>query len=68
MKLYERRWYVYAREPEDPKMKVYALDRITALRATDEVFDFEPTYRDRESIEKSFGYQILNKPHHKYSV
>jgi hypothetical protein len=61
VKLYERRWYVYAREPEDPKMKVYALDRITALRATDEVFDFEPTYRDRESIEKSFGYQIFEQ-------
>ena len=42
-------------------MKVYALDRITALRATDEVFDFEPTYRDRESIEKSFGYQIFEQ-------
>lgn len=61
VKLYDRRWYVYAREPENPKMKVYALDRITALKLTDEVFDFEPTYQDRESIEKSFGYQIFEQ-------
>lgn len=58
VKLYDRRWYVYAREPEDPKMKVYALDRIKELRTTNEEFAFEPTYEDRESIDKSFGYRI----------
>jgi len=58
VKLYDRRWYVYAREPEDPKVKVYALDRIKELRTTNEVFTFEPTYEDKESIDKSFGYRI----------
>ena len=67
VKLYERRWYVYAGSGRSQNEGVCA-GQDYGIEATDEVFDFEPTYRDRESIEKSFGYQILNKPHHKYSV
>ncbi|OQC55502.1 MAG: hypothetical protein BWX52_02023 [Bacteroidetes bacterium ADurb.Bin013] len=58
VKLYDNRWYMFAREPENPKMKVYALDRIKVLRTLDEEFTFEPTSADRESIDKCFGHCI----------
>lgn len=38
VKLYGRRWYLYADKPNDPKIKLYALDRMQCVRITDERF------------------------------
>lgn len=46
VKLYDRRWYLYANKPSDEKIKLYALDRMHAVKTQEEEFmmpaDFEP--------------------------
>lgn len=38
VKLYERRWYLYADKPHEAKIKLYALDRMQAVRLTEKRF------------------------------
>ena len=38
VKLYERRWYLYADKPYEAKIKLYALDRMQAVRLTEKRF------------------------------
>ena len=38
VKLYERRWYLYADKPHEAKIKLYALDRMQAVRVNEKRF------------------------------
>lgn len=60
VKLYDNRWYVYARTEEDPTMKQYALDRMDCVTVLDKHFDFEPTAENSSAIQNSFGHQIYD--------
>lgn len=46
VKSHERRWYLYANKPDDPQIKLYALDRIIECKLLTETFtcpkDFDP--------------------------
>lgn len=50
-KLIDRRWYLYASKPNDPKVKLYALDRFEGCSVLDKRFDY-PTDFDAESYTK----------------
>lgn len=58
LKLYDSRWYLYARNLTEPMMKQYALDRIDDLTISEKKFDFEPSEADRQSLEYCFGHSI----------
>lgn len=58
VKLYDNRWYVYAREADCDVMKHYALDRINDIKVSEEKFTFEPSTADRDNLEHCFGHSI----------
>ena len=58
IKLYDNRWYLYARSIDTPTMKVYALDRIANILISNEQFEFEPSDEELLSVKYSFGYMI----------
>ena len=61
VKLYDRRWYLYANKPSDEKIKLYALDRIHAVKTQDEQFvlptDFDPEVYTHDA----FGVAIYDE-------
>ncbi len=61
VKLYDRRWYLYANKPSDEKIKLYALDRMHAVKVQDERFvlpaDFDPEAYTRNA----FGVAIYDE-------
>lgn len=59
LKLYDNRWYMYARKVNSPQMKQYALDRIDNIIVSEKKFDFEPLYSDWENLEYCFGHTIF---------
>ena len=58
IKLYDNRWYLYARSIDNSKMKVYGLDRIVDILVSEEQFDFEPSDEEILSVKYSFGYMV----------
>lgn len=61
VKLYDRRWYLYANKPSDVKIKLYALDRMHAVNVQKERFvlpaDFDPEAYTRNA----FGVAIYDE-------
>ena len=55
VKLFNRRWYVYGRTETEEKVKVYALDRIKKLTATNITFVFPVDFEAAEFLNASIG-------------
>lgn len=58
VKFYERRWYLYANKELDPQIKLYALDRMQAVEATDERFKMPEHFRPAEYLAGAFGVSV----------
>lgn len=61
VKLYDRRWYLYAGKPSDTKIKLYALDRMHAVAKTEEVFDMPEDFDPEEYTRNAFGVAIYDE-------
>ena len=55
VKLFNRRWYVYGKTETEDKVKVYALDRIKKLTATNRKFVFPVNFVAAEFLNASIG-------------
>jgi len=60
VKLYGRRWYLYADKPNDPKIKLYALDRMQAVRITDERFALPADLDPEVFLSDAFGVAVYD--------
>lgn len=58
IKLFRQRWYLLARSTYDNRMRIYGLDRITALLETDKRFQLPPNFDAATIFENSFGIII----------
>ncbi len=61
VKLYDRRWYLYASKPYDPKIKLYALDRMHAVAITEESFDMPEDFDPEAYTRNAFGVAIYDE-------
>lgn len=55
IKLFNKRWYVYGRTPDEDLIKVYALDRIISLRQTTKKFIMPLNFSADEHLYNSMG-------------
>lgn len=55
VKLNERRWYLYGPTADNATVKVYALDRIEAIEATDQLFEYPDNFSPEEHLATSVG-------------
>lgn len=60
VKLYDRRWYLYANKPSDEKIKFYALDRIHAIVVQEEKFELPKDFDSEEYTRNAFGVAIYD--------
>ena len=60
VKLYERRWYLYANKADDPKIKLYALDRIEECSVLDESFTLPEEFDPDAYTYNTFGVTIYD--------
>lgn len=60
VKLRERRWYLYADKPTDPRIKLYALDRMLDVRMTDESFAFPEDLDPEVYLANAFGVAVYD--------
>ena len=58
LKEFEKRWYVVAYSTERKALRVYALDRITALERTGETFRMPAAFHVDDAFEASFGIYL----------
>jgi len=63
VKLFNKRWYVYACTEADTTVKVYALDRIKSAHLTDKKFVFPNDFSADEHLNTSIG--IMKTPYDK---
>ncbi len=61
VKLYDRRWYLYADKAEDAKIKLYALDRMYAVEVLDERFDYPIDFNPEACTRNAFGVAIYDE-------
>lgn len=61
VKLYDRRWYLYADKPNDTKIKLYALDRMLAVRLTDVRFEYPAGFSPEEYLSGAFGAAVYDE-------
>lgn len=61
VKLYDRRWYLYAGKSSESKIKLYALDRMHAVAITEEVFDIPEDFDPEAYTRNAFGVAIYNE-------
>ena len=61
VKLYDRRWYLYANKPSDEKIKLYALDRMHALEVQEERFVFPTNFDPDTYTHNAFGVAIYDE-------
>ncbi len=61
VKLYDRRWYLYANKPNDEKIKLYALDRMHALEVQEERFVYPANFDPDTYTHNAFGVAIYNE-------
>lgn len=61
VKLYDRRWYLYASKPSDKKIKLYALDRMHAVAITEESFDMPEDFDPAAYTRNAFGVAIYDE-------
>ncbi len=60
VKLYERRWYLYADKPADPKIKLYALDRMQSVAITEKRFNLPEGFSPAKHLTGAFGVAVYN--------
>lgn len=58
VKLYARRWYLYADKPNDPKIKLYALDRMQEVRLTTVKFTPPADLDPQGYLSAAFGVAV----------
>lgn len=58
VKLYERRWYLYADKADDPQIKLYALDRIRSIAVTGEQFRLPDDFDPAAYLSGAFGVTV----------
>ena len=61
VKLYDRRWYLYASKPSDEKIKLYALDRMHAVKTQDKQFVFPVDFDPETYTHNAFGVAIYDE-------
>ena len=61
VKLYDRRWYLYANKPNDEKIKLYALDRMHALEVQEERFVYPANFDPDTYTHNAFGVAIYDE-------
>lgn len=60
VKLYERRWYLYADKPHEAKIKLYALDRMQAVRLTEKRFTPPADLDPGNYLSGAFGVAVYD--------
>jgi hypothetical protein len=55
VKLYDKRWYVYGSTDNDPRIKVYALDRVQGIVSTDRTFELPDGFSGEGHLCNSIG-------------
>ncbi len=58
LKVFRQRWYVVADDEKSNGIKIYALDRVHALRITDSKFVFPKEFAPKAYFEHSFGIMV----------
>lgn len=61
VKLYDRRWYLYANKPSDEKIKLYALDRMHAVKTQDAQFVLPTDFDPEAYTHDAFGVTIYDE-------
>lgn len=61
VKLYDRRWYLYANKPSDEKIKLYALDRMHAVKTQDKQFVLPTDFDPETYTHNAFGVAIYDE-------
>lgn len=60
VRLYERRWYLYADKPHESKIKIYALDRMHAVEVTERRFKMPAGLDPGDYLASAFGISIYD--------
>lgn len=60
VKLYDRRWYLYANKQDDKDIKLYALDRMLAVAITEEQFNMPENFDPEAYTRNAFGAAIYD--------
>lgn len=55
LKLFKRRWYLLAQTPSHKNKLIFALDRITKLSLTDDVFEYPEDFSAKEFFSDFYG-------------
>ncbi len=61
VKLYDRRWYLYANKPSDEQIKLYALDRMHAVKTQDAQFVLPTDFDPEAYTHNAFGVTIYDE-------
>lgn len=61
VKLYDRRWYLYANKPSDEQIKLYALDRMHAVKTQDAQFVLPTDFDPEAYTHDAFGVAIYDE-------
>jgi len=61
VKLYDRRWYLYANKPSDEQIKLYALDRIHDVKTQEEGFEMPKSFDPEVYTQHAFGVAIYDE-------
>lgn len=62
LKEFQKRWYVIGIPKGKNKMLTYGLDRISDLKISDEVFDYDSTLKPQEKFNSVVGVTLPKKP------
>lgn len=55
LKMFKRRWYLLSQKIENGTLRIFALDRITACKMTDNQFDYPKGFSPEEYFSNYFG-------------
>ena len=55
LKMFKRRWYLLSRKVENNDLRLYALDRMSACKITDNIFDYPEGFSPGEYFSNYFG-------------
>ncbi|MDE6802287.1 MAG: WYL domain-containing protein [Muribaculaceae bacterium] len=55
LKMFKRRWYLLSRKSENGELRLYALDRMTVCKLTDNRFDYPEHFSPAEYFANYFG-------------
>lgn len=61
LKEFKNRWYILAKDGENPNLKSFALDRLTNLEITNQKYDYPSNYSIEENYRYCFGIISLDQ-------